>query len=166
MAEELARGKLKRSTLNDFLEISREASSPLVANLNRAADLIQSFKQVATDQSYSSQRIFDLGDLTEEIAMSLRPGLGKQNLALIVECQPDLTMNSYFGPYGQVLTNVFLNSVAHAFPDGRAGLIEIKVQAADDNDVEVLFSDNGCGMSLDIRRKAFEVSACISSTAS
>src|ERR1700736_4132701 len=77
VAVELANGTLKRSTLNDFLEVSREASSQLVANLNRAANLIQSFKQVATDQSYSNQRVFDLGELTEQIVTSLRPGLGK-----------------------------------------------------------------------------------------
>jgi PAS domain S-box-containing protein len=153
---EVAQGNLKRSTLNEFLEISREASSQLVANLNRAAQLIQSFKQVAADRNYSNQRVFDLGDLTEQVARSLRPGLGKQNLTLDVECQPELTMNSYPGQYGQVLTNLFLNSVAHAFPGGRQGIINIKVQAFGSDNVEVLFSDDGCGMSHDVRRKAFD----------
>jgi signal transduction histidine kinase len=88
--------------------------------------------------------------------MSLRSGLGKQNLTLTVDCQPNLSINSYPGPYGQVLTNLFLNSVAHAFPDGQAGLIDIKVQAAGNDDVEILFSDDGCGMSPDVRRKAFD----------
>jgi signal transduction histidine kinase len=156
VAAELAQGNLKRSTLREFLEISRAASSQLVANLNHAAELIQSFKQVATDRNYSNQRTFDLGDLTEQVILSLRPGLRKQNLALNVDCQPDLTMNSYPGPYGQVLTNLFLNSVAHAFPDGREGTIDIKVQASGDENVEILFSDNGRGMSLDVRRKAFD----------
>jgi PAS domain S-box-containing protein len=155
-AAEVAQGNVRRSSLNEFLEISREASSQLVANLNHAAELIQSFKQVATDRSYSNQRIFDLGDLTEQIVKSLRPGLGKQNLTLYVECQPNLTMNSYPGPYGQVLTNLFLNSVAHAFPDGKAGMIEIKVRASGNDNVEILFFDDGCGMSLDVRRKAFD----------
>jgi PAS domain S-box-containing protein len=156
IAEELAQGNLKRSTLREFLEISRAASSQLVANLNHAAELIQSFKQVATDRNYANQRVFDLGDLTEQVILSLRPGLRKQNLALNVDCQSDLTMNSYPGPYGQVLTNLFLNSVAHAFPDGRDGTIDVKVQASGDENVEILFSDNGRGMSLDVRRKAFD----------
>src|SRR6266481_2023281 len=60
---EVARGDLRRSSLNEFLDISREASSQLVANLTRAAELVQSFKQVATDRSHSNQRTFDLGDL-------------------------------------------------------------------------------------------------------
>jgi len=155
-AAEVAQGNLKRSSLNDFLEISREASSQLVANLNRAAELIQSFKQVATDRSYSNRRIFDLGDLTKQVAVSLRPGLGEKNLTLNVESQPNLTMNSYPGPYGQVLTNLFLNSVAHAFPDGNGGSVEIKVSASGNDDVEILFTDDGCGMSLGVRRKAFD----------
>jgi PAS domain S-box-containing protein len=153
---EVARGSLKRSSLNDFLEASRDASSQLVANLNRAAELIQSFKQVAADRNYSDQRTFDLADLTDQVVMSLRPGLRKHNLTLNVECQPNLTMNSYPGPYGQVLTNLFLNSVAHAFPNGRSGTVDIKVRESGKDNVEILFSDNGIGMSLDVRRRAFD----------
>jgi PAS domain S-box-containing protein len=155
-AAEVARGNLKRSRLNEFLETSREASSQLVASLNHAAELIQSFKQVATDRNYSNQRIFDLGDLTEQIAISLRPRLGEQNLTLNVECHPNLTMNSYPGPYGQVLTNLFLNSVTHAFADGQEGLVNIRVRASGKDHVEVVFSDDGCGMSLGVRRQAFD----------
>jgi PAS domain S-box-containing protein len=153
---EVARGDLRRSSLNEFLDISREASSQLVANLTRAAELVQSFKQVATDRSHSNQRTFDLGDLTEQVFLSLRPSLGKQNVTLNVECQPDLTMNSYPGPYGQVLTNLLLNSIAHAFPGGKGGTVEVKAQASGQDHVEIVFSDDGCGMSLDVRRKAFD----------
>jgi signal transduction histidine kinase len=155
-AAEVERGDLRRSSLNDFLATSRDASSQLVANLNRAAELIQSFKQVAADRNYSDQRSFDLGDLTEQVVMSLRPGLRKHNLTLDVDCQPNLTMNSYPGPYGQVLTNLFLNAVAHAFPDGRPGVIEIQARASGKDNVEIIFADNGCGMSLDVRRRAFD----------
>jgi len=155
-AAEVARGNLKRSSLHEFIEISREASSQLVANLDHAAELIRSFKQVATDRNYSNQRIFDLGDLTEQIFLSLRPGLGKQHLTLKVECQPDLTMNSYPGPYGQMLTNLFLNAVAYAFPDGKKGTIDVNVRASGSDHVEIIFRDDGCGMSLDVRRKAFD----------
>jgi signal transduction histidine kinase len=88
--------------------------------------------------------------------LSLRPGLVKKNLTLRVECQPNLTMISYPGPYGQVLTNLFLNSVTHAFSDRQEGIIEIKVLAAGADSVEILFSDDGCGMSANDRRKAFD----------
>src|SRR5580692_8645691 len=156
IADKLAHGSLKRSALNEFLENSHAASSQLIANLNHAAEMIQSFKQVATDRNYSNQRVFDLGDLTGQVIRSLRPGLTDQRVALRVDCQSGLTMNSYPGPYGQVLTNLFLNSMTHAFPDGTQGTVSVKVRAAGDENVEIVFSDTGCGMSLDVRRKAFD----------
>jgi signal transduction histidine kinase len=153
---EVALGELRRSRLNEFLEASRDASAQLVANLSRAAELITSFKQVAADRNYSDQPTFDLGDLTEQVVMSLRPGLRKRHLKLSVDCQPNLNMNSYPGPYGQVLTNLFLNAVAHAFPDGGPGKVDILVRESGKDDVEIIFADNGCGMSLDVRRRAFD----------
>jgi signal transduction histidine kinase len=154
-AADVASGELKRSSLNEFLEVVEDASSLLASNLNRAADLIQSFKQVAVDQDYLDRRSFHAGDLTEQVLFSLRPALREKNIALNVDCQPDLVMNSYPGPYGQALTNLFLNVVMHAFPEGKGGAIDIKVRASGSDKVEILFSDNGCGMSADVRRQAF-----------
>jgi signal transduction histidine kinase len=55
-----------------------------------------------------------------------------------------------------VLTNLFLNSVAHAFPGGGPGVIDIQARASGKDNVEIIFADNGCGMSLDVRRRAFD----------
>jgi len=153
---EVARGDLKRSSLNEFLDVCHTASTQLISNLTRAAELVKSFKQVATDRNQSNKRTFDLGDLAEQVFVSLRPSLGKQGVTLNVECQPGLTMNSYPGPYGQVLTNLLLNSIAHAFPRGNGGKVDVKALAAGHDHVEIVFSDDGCGMSLDVRRKAFD----------
>jgi PAS domain S-box-containing protein len=155
-AVEAARGKLKRSSLNDFIEVVESASSLLVSNLNRAAELVQSFRQVAVDRGYSDRREFDLGELTEQVLLNLRPALRRNNLTLTVDGEPDLVMNSYPGPYGQVLTNLFVNSVAHAFPDGKGGAIAIRLRASGMNRVEIRFTDDGCGMSPDVRRQAFD----------
>ena len=45
-------------------------------------------------------------------------------------------MNSYPGPYGQVLTNLFLNAVAHAFPEGKPGTVDIQVRNTGKDNVE------------------------------
>jgi PAS domain S-box-containing protein len=153
---EVARGDVKRSSLNDFLETSRDGSAQLVANLNRVAELIQSFKQVAADRISSDQRSFNLGDLIGQVLTSLRPSLRGRNLRLDVECQPNLLINSYPGSCGQLLTILVLNSVMHAFPDGKEGTVAIKVRAFGEDGVEILFSDDGCGMSAEVRRQAFD----------
>ena len=154
-AAEVARGNLRRSLLNDFIKDVQIASSQLSANLNRSAELIQSFKQVAVDPSYLSQRSFELGEFIEQVANSLRLGLRRSNLTLEVDCQPDLVMDSYPGPLGQVLTNLILNSVMHAFPDGKGGQVTINARNAGKPQVEVVVFDNGCGMDFDVRRQAF-----------
>ncbi len=154
--DEIARGELRRSSLNDFVKACSEAADQLVTNLNRAAELIQSFKQVAADRNQSDRRSFDMRDLTEQLIMSLRPGIGKNSIKVQIECEPGLSMTSYPGSYGQVLTNLFVNSITHAFPDRAAGEIDIKVRHAGEAQVELLFSDNGCGMTPEVRRQAFD----------
>jgi PAS domain S-box-containing protein len=155
-AAETVQGTLRRSSLNEFVDAVRDASAQLQESLNRAAGLIHSFKQVASDRNNSDLRAFDLGDLTKQVAMGLRPALPKHGVALNVVCEQGLSISSYPGSYGQVLTNLFLNSIAHAFPDGQQGNIAIKVSASGADDVEIIFSDDGCGMSPDVRRQAFD----------
>jgi PAS domain S-box-containing protein len=155
-AAEVARGEVRRSSLNELVDAVTKATSQLVANLNRASDLVQSFKQVATDRSRLERRSFDLGQLTEQVLVGLRPELRKRQLLLNLECQPDLPMDSLPGPYGLVLTNLVHNAIVHAFPEGRAGTITLKAGAFGADNVEIIVSDDGCGMTPEIRRRAFD----------
>ncbi|MEA2832610.1 MAG: hypothetical protein QOG66_812 [Methylobacteriaceae bacterium] len=155
-ADELARGDLKRSRLTEFIQGSRDAATQLVSNLQRAGELIQSFKQVAVDRSHIERRVFDLKELTEQVIASLRPGLNKSRVKLALTCEAGIRMDSYPGPYGQVVTNIVLNAVAHAFEPGQSGAIEIHANAEDADQVAIVFSDSGRGMAPDVRRRAFE----------
>ena len=154
-AAEVARGGLKRSSLNDFVRLVQSASSQLAGNLTRAAEMVQSFKQVAVDQSYLDRHVFDLGDLTEQVLAGMRSGLRKNHLVLNVECQSGLIIDSYPGLYRQVLSNLLLNAVAHAFPDRRGGRIDIAMRESGQDEIEIVVADDGCGMSPEIRRQAF-----------
>ena len=101
----VASGNVRRSTLTEFIAASRDAASQIMTNLGHAGDLIQSFKQVATDRNISDRRRFDLAVVTEQVVKGLRFGLRERNFTVSIDCEPDLAMNSYPGPYGQVLTN-------------------------------------------------------------
>jgi signal transduction histidine kinase len=155
-AAELARGDVRRSSLNELIDAVAKATTQLVTNLNRASDLVQSFKQVATDRSGRERRSFDLGELTGQVLVGLRPELRRRNLVLNLECQHGLPMDSLPGPYGLVLTNLVHNAIVHAFPADRAGTITLKAAAFDAGNVEIIVSDDGCGMSSETRRRAFD----------
>jgi len=147
---------LRRSQLEEFVRTSRDASQQLVANLHRAGELIQSFKQVAVDRSHAERRQFSLGEATDQIIASLRPILKRAPVGLSVEVSEGLIIDGYPGFYGQILTNLFLNAVNHAFADGRSGTISISARSRGADDVEIIFADNGAGMTPDVQRQAFD----------
>ncbi len=149
-------GGLRRSQLEEFVRSSRDASEQLVANLQRAGELIQSFKQVAVDRSHAERRAFVLSEATDQIITSLKPVLKRAPITLAVDVPEGLFIDGYPGFYGQILTNLFLNAVNHAFADGRAGTISITARPRGADDIEIIFADNGAGMPPDVQRQAFD----------
>nr|WP_316165815.1 MULTISPECIES: HAMP domain-containing sensor histidine kinase [unclassified Bradyrhizobium] len=149
-------GGLRRSQLEEFVRSSRDASEQLVANLQRAGELIQSFKQVAVDRSHAERRAFVLSEATDQIITSLKPVLKRAPITLAVDVPEGLFIDGYPGFYGQILTNLFLNAVNHAFADGRAGTISITARPRGTDDIEIIFADNGAGMPPDVQRQAFD----------
>jgi signal transduction histidine kinase len=156
MAAAMQEGPLRRSQLQGFIADSRDAADQLVANLQRAGELVQSFKQVAVDRSHADRREFDLAETTRQIVASLLPGLRKTRIALEVEIPEGITLDSYPGPYGQVLTNLVLNCAVHAYPDDRPGTVTISARAQGEAGVEIAFADDGVGMGEDVLRHVFE----------
>ncbi len=156
-ASEIATGSMRRSRLTEFVDGNRDAANQLVANLHRAGELIQSFKQVAVDRSHAERREFDLKESTEQIIASLRPGLKRLQLRLVLDIPPGIRMNSYPGAFGQVLTNLFLNSVNHAFPTGEpGGTVSIVARTSGADQVHMIVRDDGIGMSDEVQRQAFD----------
>ena len=155
-AELNSNGQLRRSQLDEFVRSSRDAAQQLVANLHRAGELIQSFKQVAVDRSHAERRQFDLSESTDQIIASLRPVLKKAAIAVTVEVPEGLLIDGYPGSYGQILTNLFLNAATHAFAGGRSGTISISAKPRGPEDVEIIFADNGAGMTPEVQRQAFD----------
>ncbi|UFZ08516.1 ATP-binding protein [Bradyrhizobium ontarionense] len=149
-------GGLRRSQLEEFVRTSRDASEQLVANLQRAGELIQSFKQVAVDRSHAERRTFILSEATDQIITSLKPVLKRAPITLSVDVPEGLFIDGYPGFYGQILTNLFLNAVNHAFADGRSGTISITARPRGADDIEIIFADNGAGMTPDVQRQAFD----------
>jgi signal transduction histidine kinase len=153
---ELDQGQMRRSRLVEFIDSNREAANQLVANLQRAGELIQSFKQVAVDRSHAERRQFDLRQSTEQILASLRPGLKKSHIELVTEIPEGILMDSYPGHYGQVLTNLFLNAVKHGFDGVPEGTIHIEARRVGTGQVEINFYDDGKGMTEEVQRRAFD----------
>ncbi|MCU0869521.1 MAG: PAS domain-containing sensor histidine kinase [Burkholderiales bacterium] len=147
---------LTRSALSAYLAAAHEAADILSRNLQRASELITSFKQVAADQTSDQRRRFVLDRLLAELVVTLSPTLRKTPFRIVLDVAPDIEMNSLPGPLGQVVTNLVNNALAHAFDGRTAGTLRIVGRAVDADRVELVVEDDGCGISEQHMHRIFE----------
>lgn len=157
LAEVEARGTaLDMETCRRFIENADHSAALLLVNAQKAAQLIQGFKQVAVDQSSDERRVFNLRDYIEETLVSLRPRLRHVSHDIQVHCPSDLYLDSYPGPLSQVLTNLLMNSLQHGLSEERPGRIRIRCRPRDDDQVEIAYDDDGSGIPPEVLPKIFD----------
>ena len=132
-----------------------ESASMVLRNLQRADELVRSFKQVAVDQSSDQKRRFNLHVYIEEILSSLEPKFKHTRHRVFIQCQNEIELDTYPAAIYQVLINLVMNSLIHGFEHQDDGEIRIVVSVHKDR-VQLVYSDNGCGMSEDIRLHIFD----------
>jgi len=149
-------GNLRRSAMEAYFGIIEKGTELLLRNLGNAHDLIASFKQVAADQASNQRRNFDLKETIEGIMVTLVPMYKKTPFVLVSELAPDIKMNSYPGPLGQVLTNLVTNALTHAFEERKHGTMRLTTRLVDETHAELLFSDDGVGIPVENLPRVFD----------
>jgi signal transduction histidine kinase len=150
-----ARGAMKRSDLERFVAMANESAGITLKNLERAATLIQSFKQVAVDQASGERRRFELRGYIDEVLVSLAPQWRKAGHKVLVDCPAAIEVETYPGALAQILANLVSNALVHAFDLGRAGVIRISVHAQD-GWITLKFFDDGNGIAPENLKRVFD----------
>lgn len=154
-AELFQKNIVKRSDLKKFLELAQESSHMTLTNLNRAAELIQSFKQVAVDQSSGSKRSFNVKLYLEEVLLQLSPQLKNTSHRVEIAVDPDLHLDSYPGVFSQIVTNLVINSLVHAYEPDDEGCITIGFSQSC-NEFTFEYTDDGKGIAPEHLSKIFD----------
>ncbi len=127
-----------------------------LSNLERAANLVTSFKRTAVDQTSGEMRVFRVLEVIEDTINLLHLHFKQTSIQIQVTCPNELKVNSLPGALEQLLTNLLMNSLIHGFEEGqRAGQIQIMVQLRE-NQLHLEYSDNGKGIPPDHLPKIFE----------
>lgn len=154
-------GQIKKSDALNYSDTAEQSSSLILSNASRAADLIQSFKRVAVDQTSEVRRDFELHAYLNEIMTSLRPLIKHTSVAIEIDCSETIKMDSFPGAFSQILTNLLNNALLHAFENlDESNAVKnnrITIAAHTEQDWVVLnFSDNGVGIPANIVDKIFD----------
>jgi signal transduction histidine kinase len=149
-------GELTKEEIDSFISISDEAVDIIMKNLERAAKLVSSFKQIAVDQTYSSMRIFDFQKHINDTLTSLKPKFKGLDIEINIKCKESLFIFHDPGIFYQIFSNLIINSITHAFePSQIKKTIEIIVKT-NEHDMTIVYMDNGIGIEEKFQKKIFE----------
>lgn len=159
MKELLATNEMRRSALDDFFNESKQITVLIEKSVRRAVELIENFKQIAVDRTSENQRQFQLLKLVTDIAYIWRLNHKTNVWDIDIQIVPHIECDGLPGALGQIINNLIQNAALHAFDaplhDGRKGVLTIRAYEKQDM-IELLFHDNGKGMSADTCARIFD----------
>jgi len=155
ITKKYAKDDMSKEEFEEYLKTSKNIGGQINTNLVRTAKLVRSFKQIAIDQTHEEIRTFPLNSYIQEVLISISNITKKINIKVIVECDKNIKINSYPGAFSQIITNLIINSINHAFGKKEKGIINISV-IQEGNGLKLIFKDNGKGISTENIEKIFE----------
>ena len=145
---------LSPKALEEFINEAKQSTSLLTTNLDRASDLIASFKQIAVDQASEAVRTINFKDYVNEVIRSLHPKLKKTSHTINLQCPDDLVLNLPAGAISQIFTNLIVNSLIHGFEGKDNGVMDINI-TSDETNLTINYKDNGNGVTAEQLEKLF-----------
>jgi ligand-binding sensor domain-containing protein/signal transduction histidine kinase len=146
---------LQADEVDRVMQQMEQARDITEKNLQRAANLIRTFKQVAVDQINPEFRSVLVREYLEHTLQSLHSHLKTAGHRVEISCDPQIKMVGRPDAVYQVVVNLVMNSILHAFADGTTGTIKIEVER-DGSQLRLNYADDGVGMSPEVARRVFE----------
>ena len=148
-------GSLTKTQFSDMISVITESAGIVGSNLKRAADLVKAFKAVAVDQSSAEPRLFILSSYIEDILTSLRPKLKRTQHKIELDIDENIELFCDPGLISQIVSNLVMNSLHHAFKPGQIGHIKISAHRVGET-LHFTYTDDGSGIEEKILSRLFD----------
>lgn len=146
---------LSLDELQKYIKRCDSLNGLMERNLERGANLVSSFKEVAVEQNRNEVREFDLHGALWDIITSFDHQLKEHSVDITLNCPEDITLKSDLGGLYSIITNLLLNTINHAFKDKENGAVVLDVESSGAEKVKFTFSDDGRGMGDDELNQIF-----------
>ncbi|WP_394151114.1 sensor histidine kinase [Vibrio maritimus] len=148
--------QLDESVFVEFLESSIPAINMTNTNLERAALLVQQFKQTSDNEGHGAAEVVSFKPLCESLIASIAPLYQPYEVEFMVDIPEALKLETIPGAVEQIFTNFINNSCQHGFKSSQEphNLVFIKVFKVDDK-VIIDYQDNGVGIDDAIAHQVF-----------
>ncbi|WP_057831897.1 sensor histidine kinase [Colwellia sp. TT2012] len=150
---------LSKQELQTGLANIKQSITALNFNLQRAAKLVDNFKQVAIDRNTDDIRQFTFSSWLDSLLSSLMPMLKKNNISLQMHLpEQPTTITTCPSKLAQVISNLVINAVIHGFPE-KANLVDKKLTfTLTEHKQRIILSiaDNGIGIENELIKHLFE----------
>jgi len=101
------------------------------------------------------KREFNLHAYIANVVQSLYPETKRFNHQVSIKGDSELVVETYPGSISQIITNLMMNSIIHAFSDKESGCISIGA-FRDKNKVRLIYRDDGKGLTAENIKMIFE----------
>lgn len=157
MQQKFAENTITRKDFERFMEASDDNLSLIRRNIERTADLINQFRQLAMDQFVEEAQTTSAFELLQTVLHAARQRFPKLNdLEVILDCPAELQVTTRVGPLQHVLKQLFENSALHGFSERDNGQVEVHIERIDGSHVQIRYRDNGSGIPESVGRRAFD----------
>lgn len=146
--------RMSQEEFEDYLKTSKTLATQINSNLDRTANLVRSFKQVAVDQTSEQKREFNLKKYIEDTILSINNIIKKTDLKIEINIEEDINITSYPGAYSQIITNLIINSIQHGYKQKIKGVITLDISMKN-NYISIIYKDDGKGISKENLKQIF-----------
>jgi len=136
---------MSQDEFETYLNKTEEISEQIVSNITRASNLVQAFKQISVDQTHEEKRRFYVKEYTDGLILSISSQIKKTQLIIHNNIPKDVKVSTYPGAFGQVITNLIMNSILHGYINEKKGHIHIELKE-EATQVVLSYKDDGKGI--------------------
>lgn len=156
LAEKIEKKEHSEEDIKGYIDDITYISTLITRNLENIDYLLQNFRSVSIDQITTRRRCFNLKETIIQTIETLSHHNKQVPHKLILHCPENIVVDSYPGPFSQVISNLYVNSLIHGLSHIQNGYISISGYLASEKELVLKVEDNGKGIPKDIVQNIFQ----------